>query len=99
MKRKQKPLKLRVFLAGIYNKCDKCLHVRENEPFVEFVWYHSSGPATIQHTCWRCCRDAESTLLIQQRWPIAFERFQHGPSWFLFWSPGIEELVAKNEKA
>ena len=74
-------------------KCSKCLHERKDEPFLREVKYLSSGGVAFYYTCWRCCRDAESTFLIQQKWPIAFVRYFKWGAWQLEWSPGVKELV------
>ena len=74
-------------------KCSKCLHVRENEPFLRQVRYLSSGGVAFYYTCWRCCRGAESTFLIMQKWPLAFERSYHSFGYDLNWAPGVAELA------
>ena len=74
-------------------KCSKCLHVRINEPYAIFyhpkVWSGKIGKST----CWRCCRDAESTFLIQRKWPLAFDVVIEGNYHRLEWSPGIKAFV------
>jgi len=76
--------------------CEKCRHVREKEPFLLRTKVLRSGYTLFHYTCWRCCRDAESTLLIKQKWPIAFVRIDQGAFWELLWAPGVKELVGKN---
>jgi len=79
--------------------CTKCRHTRKDEPLAINRYYPPSGEPREEIVCWHCCRDAESTLLIQQKWPIAFERIYNTRFWYLQWSPGVKELVGKNEKA
>jgi len=99
MKRKQKPMELHVFLGDGHHQCSKCLHSRKNEPFVEFVWYRSSGASKLETRCWRCCHDAESTFMIWQNWPIAFDRVQVGQRWDLHWNQVVQLLRGNLDEA
>jgi len=98
MKKRNVKDRIDIVLGTHTMTCSKCLHVRENEPFVKEVRYHRNGGIVFYYTCWRCCRDAESTFLIQQKWPMAFDRMSLGRGYMLFWAPGVRELVAKNDK-
>ena len=99
MKRKHKPNSIEIVLGDNKLKCMKCLHVRKDEPYVK-KWYGYMNPkALLDVTCWRCCRDAESTFLIQQKWPLAFDRGQKGQSWFLQWSPAVELMRGREHEA
>ena len=90
MKRKQREETLNVYIAGDADKCDACLHIRKGEPYVE-RWFHSAiGCVVVTSLCWRCCRDAESTFLIQQKWPLAFVRGQTESCWLLNWAPDVQ---------
>jgi len=99
MKRKYWSVKTEVVINTGFMKCGNCLHVRLNEPYFVKHYYHVKGENHNECTCWRCCRDAESTFLIKQKWPIAFERFCTDQGCILDWSPGVRELVGENEKA
>jgi len=99
MKRKNRKDRAEVTLGTENMKCSKCLHVRQNEPFYREVRYLSSGGVAFYYTCWRCCRDEESTFLIDQRWPFAFQRFQDMYYWRLEWAPGVKTFLEyKDEK-
>ena len=99
MKRKQKPLEIQVFIAEAEHQCDFCHHSRKGEPFVQIEYYRSNGNNRFEIRCWRCCRDAESTFMIAQKWPMAFDRLNLEGSYYLAWSPGVKELVGEHGKA
>jgi len=99
MKRAKTKEWIQIYLGEHYLKCSKCQHTRLHEPYAIFYHRNSVGVTISKPVCWRCCRDAESTLLIKQRWPIAFERLQSGPFCRLEWAPGVKELVGEHGKA
>ena len=99
MKRKKRVVSTGVVLGDSRSKCIRCRHVRLNEPYIKKTTTVDGFFIEEEYTCWRCCRDAESTLLIAQKWPLAFERIQWLDSWMLDWAPGVRELVAKDGKA
>jgi len=93
MKRKKRVVELRVVISEGGIICSKCRHDRKGEPYAEHVYHRGDLDVILDNTCWRCCRDAESTLLIEQKWPLAFNRVFEGSWWRLEWSPGVKELV------
>jgi len=93
MKRNQRLLKVQVFIGEAEHQCDFCKHSRKGEPFVQIEYYRTNGKNRVEIRCWRCCRDAESTLLIKQKWPLAFDRFEENHGHRLYWAPGVKELV------
>ena len=99
MKRKMVVYKMSVYLGGPITVCDKCRHTRVNEPYIHKTYRRGGGKERYETICWRCCRDVESTLLIQQKWPIAFVRLETPRWWLLDWAPGVAELAAKDGKA
>jgi len=99
MKRKKRVAEIEVFISSGVKVCEACRHLREGEPFVIFHRLDSRGNMSVKGLCWRCCRDAESTLLIKQKWPIAFVRIDQGAFWELLWAPGVKELVGEHAKA
>jgi len=93
-KKTNEVISIRLGIDGV--KCDKCLHVRVDEPYAFISRYRGGVLWQYDCICWRCCRDAESTELIRSKWPIAFvRRYYHG-IYDLQWSNGVAELVAKN---
>ena len=99
MRKKPEPVTVAVFLGKKGIVCKKCLHERIDEPYVVSIYRLASYRHRREFTCWRCCRDAESTFMIQQRWPIAFERFCTSHGCILDWAPGVKELVGEHAKA
>jgi len=99
MKRKYLYCELKVFISVGGAKCRKCHHTREGEPFVGKAYAYSVSKPRIDYTCWRCCRDAESTLLIKQKWPLAFRKFSCPGGYRLEWAPGVKELVGEHHEA
>ena len=93
MKRRTVKERIDIILGTPTMICDKCRHVREKEPFLLRTKVLRSGGVAFYYTCWRCCRDAESTLLIKQKWPLAFDRFEENHGHRLYWAPGVKELV------
>jgi len=93
MKKAKQLTERHVYLGMKDSVCCKCHHIRKDEPYVEEVYYGPSGRASFKQVCWRCCRDAESTLLIKQKWPIAFVRLETPRWWLLDWAPGIKDFV------
>ena len=98
MKRSKLSNKIEVVLGTESTKCSKCLHIRKDEPFIKRVYYRSKGCVGFDHTCWRCCRDAESVWMIQQKWPLAFDRFDHDGYCTLEWSPGVKALIGETDE-
>lgn len=93
MKKQNAKVRKEILLGTDIIRCDKCRHVRKDEPFLRETCYLRTGGVAFYYTCWRCCRDAESTELIRSKWPLAFERFDEGRCWILVWSDGVAELV------
>ena len=98
MKRKMVVYKMSVYLGGPITVCDKCRHTRVNEPYVHKVYRRGGGKERYETICWRCCRDAESTLLIKQKWPLAFRTYYHYGHWYLDWTEGVKEWVGDHAK-
>ena len=98
MKKKPVPETVAVFLGKKGIVCKKCLHERIDEPFVVSIYRLAPYRGRREFTCWRCCRDAESVWLIQNKWPLAFDRIKLSHGYLLEWAPGVRELVAKNDK-
>ena len=99
MKRKKGETELQVVLNLFNLKCCKCLHIRRDEPYIKEIRWPTAFECRTKYTCWRCCRDAESTFLIKQKWPLAFDRGQKGQSWFLQWSPAVELMRGREHEA
>lgn len=78
--------------------CSKCRHIRENEPYVWRTFHTTKCFLGQDFICWRCCRDAESTLLILHRWPLAFERFNLADGYILDWAPGVKALIGEPDE-
>jgi len=98
MKRSRVYDKMRVLVNTDGMVCDKCHHDRRGEPYVRQIWFDRNHTRGQTDTCWRCCRDAESTFLIRQKWPLAFERFDTKYGWYLAWAPGVKSLVGAEEE-
>ena len=93
MKRKMVVHNTSVYLGGPNIVCDKCRHTRINEPYIHKMYRRGGGKERYENICWRCCRDAESTLLIWQKWPLAFELVRGCESWRLEWAPDVKALI------
>jgi len=99
MKRSKQLIAKQVYIGHDGSKCDKCRHIRPGEPFVAEVHYGPSGPTTFNHVCHHCLRDAESTLLVWQKWPKAFVRKQIGEYWRLEWDPLVFSIKGESHEA
>jgi len=99
MKRKKTNEYIEIIISDGSSRCHKCHHQRKGEPFAIFYVCTNQGDMPRDAICWRCCRDAESTLLIKQKWPLAFDRVQLTYGFVLEWAPGVRELVGEHEKA
>ena len=99
MKRNQRSLKVQVFIGEAEHQCDMCHHSRKDEPFAQIEYYRTNGKNRVEIRCWRCCRDAESTFLIQQKWPLAFVRGPGPGYWILEWSDGVKVFLGDRDEA
>lgn len=98
MKRSKTTGYVEIIIADGLWKCDSCKHIREGEPYALFYIFTRGIRLLDKITCWRCCRDAESTLLIQQKWPVAFNRFQLLDCYVLDWAPSVQEMVDQGDE-
>jgi len=92
-------IELKVMINLFNLTCCKCKHLRKNEPYVREGYWPTVATHRTKYTCWRCLRDAESTLLIKQKWPLAFDRVEYPVGFILYWAPGIEVLVGGNDES
>jgi len=93
----QKRIEVCLGVEGVV--CSKCRHTRIDEPYAVELHLDVRGVERSEFICWRCCRDAESTFMIAQKWPMAFDRLNLEGSYYLAWSPGVKELVGEHGKA
>jgi len=98
MRKKPVPVTVAVFLGKKGIVCKKCLHERIDEPYVVSIYRLASYRHRRDFVCWRCCRDAESTLLIKQKWPLAFTRTEYPGYYRLDWHPGVKALIGKTDE-
>jgi len=98
MKQKKTKGHIQIVIPKGVLKCGVCLRYRKNEPYALFFEPNGRGGMTSSATCWRCCRDAESTFLIQQKWPIAICRFSVGQYWYLEWHEGVKALIGETDE-
>ena len=89
---------IEIHISEGFHKCSRCLHERTGEPYALFCHLNKAGTPIGKSVCWRCCRDAESTLLISQKWPLAFKRTEYTFGWMLEWTSFVGSLVRKSEK-
>jgi hypothetical protein len=99
MKRKYVLKRLTVFIARDGTVCNRCHHHRENEPYVKRVYSYVKGENWTEIVCWRCCHDGDSTELIQQKWPLAFDRVKDGQWYNLRWNKAIQMLFGVDDEA
>ena len=98
MKQKKTKGYIQIVIPKGVLKCGVCLRYRKDEPYALFFEPNGRGGMTSSATCWRCCRDAESTFLIQQKWPLAFDVVIEGNCHRLEWSPGVKALIGNRDE-
>ena len=98
MKRKKRSYYISAVLGDKDFCCDKCLHTRVGEPYIVRCYVNEIPGGHDDCICWRCCRDAESTFLIHQKWPLAFDVVIEGNYHRLEWSSGVKALIGNRDE-
>lgn len=98
MTRKYLLKRLTVFIARDGTVCNRCHHHRSGEPYIKLVYQYVRGENRTEIVCWKCCHDEESTELIAQKWPLAFDRIKDGPWWNLSWAQAVQLMLGVDDE-
>jgi len=99
VKRKYILKRLTVFIARSGTVCNRCHHHRKDEPYVKRIYSYHKGENRTEIVCWRCCHDEESTSLILEQWPLAFDRVKDGQWYNLRWAKSIQLIFGFENEA
>lgn len=98
MKRKYILKRLTVFIAKQDTVCARCHHHRTDEPYIKRVYSYTKGENRTEIVCWVCCHDEETTGLIAEKWPLAFDRTKEGPWYWLRWAEPIQSMLGLSDE-